>query len=63
MAAAAVSIGTPYLFFPFQLTCFKVERAFKMYHSGERKNVGQFSHEKVGNMIDDYMVSTSDLSE
>ncbi|KAI0000683.1 hypothetical protein BJV74DRAFT_748348, partial [Russula compacta] len=32
-----------------------VERAFKMYHSGKRKNVGQFSHEKVGDMIDDYM--------
>jgi len=34
-----------------------------MYHSGERKDVGQFSREKVGDMIDDYMVSASELSE
>ena len=42
---------------------FKVERAFKMYHSGERKNVGQFSREKIGDMIDDYMVPASNLSD
>lgn len=34
-----------------------------MYHSGEHKDVGQFSRDKVGEMIDDYMVPASELSD
>jgi hypothetical protein len=34
-----------------------------MYHSGERKDVGQFSREKVGEMIDDYVVPLSKFSD
>ena len=34
-----------------------------MYHSGERVNVGQFSHEMVGHMIEDYGANVKALSE
>jgi hypothetical protein len=64
MAAAAVSINmcSLHLSIPAQIL-FKIERAFKMYHSGEHKDVGQFSRDKVGDMIDDYMVPASELSD
>ena len=63
LAAAAVSIGMSILnpSIPAEIL-FKVEHAFKMYHSGKCKNIGQFSREKVGDMIDDYIVPTSNLS-
>ena len=34
-----------------------------MYHSGERVNVGQFSREMVGHMIEDYGANAKALSE
>jgi hypothetical protein len=33
-----------------------------MYHSGERVNVGQFSREMVGHMIEDYGANAKALS-
>ena len=34
-----------------------------MYHTGEWREVGQFSREKVGEMIDDYVVPLSKFSD
>jgi len=34
-----------------------------MYHSGERVDVGQFSRELVGEMVDDYMANATIMSE
>jgi hypothetical protein len=51
MAAAAVS---RLFIVQSRLTFYsKVERAFKMYSTGECIDPGQFSREKVGNMVAD----------
>ena len=34
-----------------------------MYHSGERVDVGQFSRELVGDMIDDYVANATIMSK
>jgi hypothetical protein len=34
-----------------------------MYHSGERIDVGQFSRELVGDIIDDYMTNATIMSK
>ncbi|KAH9992963.1 hypothetical protein BJV74DRAFT_713691, partial [Russula compacta] len=39
-----------------------VECAFRMYDSGERRDVGQFSQEKVGEMVDDYIFNAKKFS-
>jgi hypothetical protein len=64
LATAAVSIGMSSLnlSIPAQVL-FKVEHAFKMYHSSKHKNVGQFLCKKVGDMINNYMVPASNLSD
>lgn len=64
MAATAVSGRVWYVFArPCSKLLFQVERAFKMYHSGECVDVGQFSCEKVSEIIDDYVVSLSKFSD
>ena len=65
LAMAAAGVRTPALlvFWPDSLLSFQIERAFKMYHTGERVNVGQFSREMVGHMIDDYGANAKALSD
>jgi hypothetical protein len=41
---------------------FQIERGFKMYHTGEYLNAGQFSRELVGEMVDDYVANATIMS-
>jgi hypothetical protein len=41
---------------------FQIEHGFRMYHSGECLNSGQFSQELVGEMVDDYAANATIMS-
>ena len=41
----------------------QVERAFKMFFTGEKVNIGQFSHDKTKNIVADYIENTKKLSK
>ena len=41
----------------------QVERAFKMFFTGEKVNIGQFSRDKTENIVADYIENTEKLSE
>ncbi|KAH9959509.1 hypothetical protein BGW80DRAFT_1256435 [Lactifluus volemus] len=40
-----------------------VERAFLMYKTGKQEDIGNYTREKMGGMIDDYIVSAEGLSK
>lgn len=41
----------------------QVERAFKMFLTGEKVNIGQFSRDNTEILVDDYVENTAKLSE
>jgi hypothetical protein len=45
------------------LACVQVERAFKMYFTGEKVSLGQFSRDNTENLVADYVENTKKLSE
>jgi len=41
----------------------QVERAFKMFFTGVKVNIGQFSRDNTENLVSDYVENTKKLSE
>lgn len=63
MAAAGVCVDLFLMFFSSSHMSFQIELAFGMYHTGECVDVGQFSRELVGEIIDDYAHNAAIMSQ